>query len=87
MSILTNRWIQAVGAIAVLGICFFVYQTTSNDETTTEIQAEAAIEAANSQEGAVEVVNVTETEGTGGVDVEATTVDPVTTVGEEATEE
>jgi hypothetical protein len=36
-NILTNRWIQAVGAITVLGVGFFAYQANN---TTEELTAE-----------------------------------------------
>ena len=59
MSILSNRWAQAFGAVAILAIGFFAYQANSNDDTT---EAEVAAEGTETAEGVttnetIEVVN------------------------------
>jgi hypothetical protein len=49
-SILTNRWIQAVGAVTILGIGFFVYQADNNATDNTTAETEATTELTTTEE-------------------------------------
>ena len=82
MSFFKNRWAQAVGAVAVAGIAFFVYQANSTEgvqdvsdstdstEVTTEAQANTENVSVSDQVETEQVVNKTPVENAeAGVDL------------------
>jgi len=79
MSILTNRWVQVVGAITVLAIGFFAYQTNNGTEEVAEASADATtneVAEDNITNETVDVVNTVNNTADG--TPESDVVDPVT---------